>query len=616
MLVDFDLATAFAEDRPSFVHHSEIAGTLAYLAPELTGRTSRTVDYRVDLYALGATLYELATGHTPFPGDDLLQLIHDHLARVPAPPAEVDPDLPIGLSDIIMRLLEKEPDRRYQSAEGLAHDLSHLRELLTRGESSSFPLGQHDFPLRLSAPSRLSGRTQEIEALRSAFDGAVNGHGLGILVAGAPGTGKTVLIDELRPIVTARRGWFLTGKFDQYGHDTAAGAVVQVLRGLGRMLLAEPEAELVQERARILDALAPNAGLITALLPEFAALLGEAPEVRAAGAIESRIQLHVATLNLLRTVVSPARPVVIVLDDLQWAHSNSIQFIDALLSDQALPGLLLVGAYREAEVDAAHPLTAMLAKWQRVGAAPPPLRLGSLPPTDLTTLLEAMLRLPPTEALRLAEVLGARTGGNPYDTIELVNALRRDGVLVPAATGWNWDDAAIRRYIGRGEVVDLLSSRIARLPGPTRKLLRTLACLGPDVDVGLLRAAVAIEQAALEDCLAPALEDGLLILDRGGDGPGSHRHGTVRFRHDRVQQAAHDGVRPSRRRALHLGIARRLARISDHGVTAAGQYLSAVDAIRDPVERRRVVALFREAADHARQTASNPGARRRGGASR
>ena len=604
ILSDFDLATTFAEDRPAFVHHSEIAGTLAYLAPEQTGRTSRTVDDRADLYALGATLYELATGRLPFPGDDPLQLIHDHLVRVPMAPAEVDPSLPTGLSDIIMRLLEKEPDRRYQSAEGLAHDLSRLRELLTAGEGSSFPLGQRDFPLRLSAPSRLSGRTEEIEALRASFAASVDGQGRGLLIAGASGTGKTALIDELRPVVTARRGWFLSGKFDQYGHDGAPGAVIQVLRGLGRMLLAEPEAELAGERARILDALGSNAGLITASLPEFTALLGEVPDVISVDTIEAQAQLHLAALCLLRAVVSPARPVVIVLDDLQWAYPSSIRFIDAVLSGQALSGLLLVGAYREAEVDAVHPLTALLAKWRRLGVAPPLLRLDNLLPTDLASLLAAMLRLPPTDADRLAGAIGARTGGNPYDTIELVNALRRDGVLVPAAIGWNWDDAAIRRYVGRGEVVDLLSSRIAGLPGPARKLLQTLACLGAQVEVSLLQTAAGIDGAALEDLLAPALEDGLLILDRGGDAPGSHRHGTVRFRHDRVQQAAHDGVSPARRRAMHLSVARRLVRVSEYAVTSAGHYLSAIEAIRNRHERHRVAALFREAADYLWQTAN------------
>ncbi|MGA2124885.1 MAG: AAA family ATPase, partial [Xanthobacteraceae bacterium] len=602
ILTDFDLATTFAEDRPAFVHHSEIAGTPAYLAPEQTGRTGRTVDYRADLYALGATFYELATGRPPFPGDDPLQLIHDHLVRVPTPPIEVDSSLPTGLSDVIMRLLEKEPDRRYQSADGLAHDLSHLREMLTRGDRGSFPLAQRDFPLRLSAPSRLSGRTQEIGALHGAFADALDGRGRGILVAGASGTGKTVLIDELRPVVTARRGWFLAGKFDQYGHD--AGALVQVLRGMGRMLLAEPEAGLAKERVCILRALGANAGLITAALPEFAALLGNVPDVTSADPIEAEIQLRLTALSLLRAVVSPARPVVIVLDDLQWAYPSSIRFIDAVLTDEDLSGLLLVGAYRESEVDATHPLTPMLAKWQRLGVAPPLLRLANLAPVDLAGLLAGMLRLPTTEAIRLAEGLGARTSGNPFDTVELVNALRRDGVLVATATGWNWDEAAIRRHVGQGDVIDLLSSRIAELPDPTRELLQIMACLGAEVELGLLQAASGLEAAALGDLLAPALEDGLLVMDRRGDRLASQRQDTIRFRHDRVQQAAHDGLDPELRRALHVAVARRLVRASEYRVTAAGQYFSAIEAVHDPDERRRVVALFHEAAGHGRHTAN------------
>jgi hypothetical protein len=262
-LVDFALATSVAEIRPEFTHHSEITGTLAYLAPEATGRTGRPVDQRADLYALGAVLYELATGEPPFGSGDPLRLLHDHLARVPVPPAEVNRALPAPLSAIIMHLLEKEPDNRYQTADGLIYDLERWREAQAHPTPAVFGVGEHDFPLRLLPPSRLAGREKEVAALEAAFAGAAAGQYRGVLVAGAPGVGKTALIDQLRPVVTGGDGWFVAGKFDQYRRDLEFDAGHQALRALGRLLLAEPEEELAQLRTRITAAVAPNAGLLT-----------------------------------------------------------------------------------------------------------------------------------------------------------------------------------------------------------------------------------------------------------------------------------------------------------------------------------------------------------------
>ncbi|MET7399356.1 AAA family ATPase [Dactylosporangium sp. NPDC005572] len=262
-LVDFAVASSLAEIRPEFTHHNEIVGTLAYLAPERTGRTGRSVDQRADLYALGATLYELATGTPPFGSGDPLRLAHDHLARVAVSPARLNPALPEPLSQIIMHLLEKEPDHRYQTAEGLIHDLERLGDA-TRPGAAALQVGERDVAPRLLTPSRLAGRDAALEQLQAAFADALAGRCRGVLVGGVPGVGKTALVDQLRPMVASRDGWFVAGKFDQYRRDLEFDAVYQALRGLGRLLLAEPEDELCEVRERILAAVGPNAALLVA----------------------------------------------------------------------------------------------------------------------------------------------------------------------------------------------------------------------------------------------------------------------------------------------------------------------------------------------------------------
>ena len=371
------MATSLAEIRPGFTHHAEIVGTLAYLAPEQTGRTARSVDQRADLYALGATLYELATGGPPFGSGDPLRLTHDHLARVPVPPAQVNPAVSEPLSAIIMHLLEKEPDNRYQTAEGVVYDLERLRDAGAR-EAGALRVGEHDVPPGLLPPSRLVGRDDEVAAAGAAFEDALTGGCRGVLVGGAPGVGKTALVDQLRPVVTRGDGWFVAGKFDQYRRDLEFDAVYQAFRALGRLLLAEPEDELAEVHERILDAVGANAGLLTATVPEFAALLAVPPDP--GDPLTAQVRAQRNAVAVLRAVASRKRPVVVFVDDLQWAGRTPLGFVDLVLREEPIEGLLLVGAYRE--VDAAHPMTPMLSRW-REQAGVRHLRLDNLPRAQL-----------------------------------------------------------------------------------------------------------------------------------------------------------------------------------------------------------------------------------------
>ncbi|UFS68943.1 AAA family ATPase [Geomonas sp. RF6] len=604
VVIDFSLATTFAEERPVFVHHREIAGTLPYLAPEQTGRTGRTVDQRADLYGLGATFYHLLVGRPPFEGSDPLQLIHDILARPPVPPAQIVPSVPPPLSRIVMRLLEKEPDLRYQSAAGLKHDLSRLLQEVMSGGETSLSLGEHDFCIRLSPPSRLIGREREISALRKALAVALQGPGAAVLVSGAPGVGKSALVNELRLMVAQAHGWFVSGRFEAQRHDPASSANVQALRALGRLLLAEPEAELSFHRERLLRRLGPSAALLSASLPEFATILGVTPEQVSGDAVKTQARLHVAGLDLLCSIVSQ-RPVVVFLDDLQCAPQHAIDFIDSILASGLPPGLLLVGSHRDGE-PASAPLASALKRWRGQESVTLRLRLGSLPHEDLALMIEEMLRLQGGEGASLAQAVATKTEGNPGDTVELLNSLRSDGILKLREQGWGWEDEAVRGYLTRTVVTEIPALRLAALPPRIRDLLRGLSCLGGEVMLPALAQTISLPVQELEEDLAAALTENVLVLEQNG-APGEARVG---FRDDRVRQGVYRGIPPQDRTLLHLSAARRLSECASFRLLAAEQYLRSLELLDDPGEMRRVVALFREGAGSARAVANHQAAER------
>ncbi len=586
----FSRATACSAAFPADASKAAAAAS-PWTAPEQTGRTGRGVDQRADLYAFGVMLYEWTTGRLPFESDDPLQLMHDILARTPTAPHELSPATPRALSDMVMRLLEKEPERRYQSAEGLHLDLASVCERLTRADESPFALGEHDFGERLAPPARLVGREPELALLQAALSEAARGIFTSVLVTGAPGVGKSALMNELRAAVADRQGWFVAGRFDAQRQDISASAFHQCFRALGRLLLATPDALLQPLRERMLRALGANAGLFADVNPEFIEVLGVAPEPGQDDPMLVAQRLLRASMEVLRQLSDSGWPIVLVLDDLQWAPERSLSLIDALLTEPSLGSLLLVLVSRDTQADPTHPLHAKLERWQRLGVAPRPLPLQNLTREALALVLGGMLRLQSEPAAHLATALYPRTAGNPFDAIELVNALRTDGLLTSTDEGWQWDADAIRRHVAAHEVMDLLLARLRRLPRATRRSLALLACLGGEVSLDLLAKLAGMPVPALHEALAGVFEEGLLQTSEAGAA-------AVAFRHDRVRQAAYGLLTPATRLRLHLLLARRLAASPLCANLAAEQYLQVVDALRAAPEREQAAALLhRQAVD-------------------
>jgi diguanylate cyclase (GGDEF)-like protein len=592
-LIDFALATTFAEIRPEFAHHSEIIGTLPYLAPEQTGRTGQPVDQRADLYALGATLYELVTGAPPFGTGEPLRLVHDHLARRPAPvtapAAGAAPGVGEALSAIVMHLLEKEPDDRYQSADGLVHDLTRL---LDGSAAAPFPIAEQDFPHRLVSPARLVGRDAEIASLGSALTMAKAGRCRGVLVSGPTGVGKTALINQLRSMVTAENGWFVAGKFDPYRQDKEFDGVSQAFHMLGRLVLAMPEGELAGMRERLRQALGPDAGLIAAIQPVFAALLQQEPDRTPGDPLTMQSRLQRSGLEVLRAVVSPDRPLVLVIDDLQWAGRTPLGFLDQVVREDGLDGLLLVAAYRDDDVEITDPLAAMASRWQRLGMGLQTLHLENLRPASVAEMLMDLLHLTGARSAELAALIMPLTSGNPYAVVELLDSLRHDGLLAPVAHGWQWDTSALRHRLAHTDVAHLLAARAEALPAGSLALLQAMSCLGSRVELDLLHAA-GNSAAQVEERLLPALEEGLLVME-----PGPPE--AVRFRHDQIMQIILQRMGARRERSLRLHLARRLAARPTLFAVAAQQYLPVIDAVTEVAERRRVAKLLIAYADQAR----------------
>lgn len=541
---------------------------LRHLAPEQSGRLDRTLDGRTDLYALGTVLYEQATGRPPAQGDDAWALIHWHLAGQAAAPSTLDPAVPAVLSAIVMKLLAKAPEDRYQSAAGLAHDLARCARAWARhGHIEPFTLGERDGTRSLSFGDALVAREREIALLQQAFDACRQGGRHLVRVEGYAGIGKTALIRQLVGPVLRAQGCFLSGKFDQLVRGVPFGALIQAFQGLVRQWLGESEDRLAAWRARVLDALGANAGVLTEVMPEIELVVGAQPRPQALGGVEAQNRFQRVLQRFVAALASRERPLVLFLDDLQWADAATLSLLEPLLSSPEIDGLLLIAASRDGDVAAAPRLAHTLAALQAARVPTATLRLQPLTAAELAQWIASLLGVDPARATPLALQVHAKTAGNPLFAMQFLRLLDGTGLLRfdVDAGAWCWDADAIARAPLADDVVELMSRHIERLPASTQALLTLAACIGNRFDAETLGTVAERAPDEVGRLLAPALDAGLI------QAPAAARAGFA-FLHDRVQQAAYARIPGERRSLVHLQVGRLLRARVEADAGEAGQF--------------------------------------------
>jgi len=479
MLMGLGIASRVPRERQSLQPPEFIAGSLAYMAPEQTGRMNRSIDSRSDLYALGVTLYEMLTGSLPFTATDPMEWVHCHIARQPVPPAERLKGIPGPVSAIVTKLLAKMAEERYQTADGLESDLRRcLGEWETKQRIDEFPLGAPDTPDRLLIPEKLYGREAEIATLLAAFDRVVKGGSPElVLVSGYSGIGKSSVVCELHKVLVPPRGLFASGKFDQYKRDIPYSTLAQAFQSLTRRLLAKSETDLATWRSALLEALGPNGRLMIDLVPELKLIIGDQPPVADLPPQDVRRRFQLVFRRFIGVFARPEHPLALFLDDLQWLDAATLDLLEDLLTPAGLQHLMLIGAYRNNEVTDSHPLMRKLEAIRSAGANVQEITLAPLVADDVRQLITDALRCEPERAAPLAKLVHDKTSGNPFFLVQFLHTLTEEGWLAfeHEKGRWSWDLNRLLAKRYRDNVVDLMVGRLNRLPPETQTALQQLA---------------------------------------------------------------------------------------------------------------------------------------------
>jgi predicted ATPase/signal transduction histidine kinase len=608
-LTGFGIASRLPRERANPEPPDEIAGTLAYMAPEQTGRMNRSIDARSDLYSLGVTFYEMLTGMLPFAAADPMEWVHCHIARQPVPPGKRAVGIPGMLSAIVMKLLAKTAEERYQTAAGVEADLGRcLAEWESRSRIEPFRLGTRDASDRLLIPERLYGREREIETLLASFNRVV-AHGTPelVLVSGYSGIGKSSVVNELHKALVPSRGLYASGKFDQYKRDIPYATLAQSLQNLTRSLLSRSEIELGGWRASCSEALGSNGQLIVNLVPELELIIGKQPPLAELPPQEAKNRVQMVFSRFLSVFARREHPLTLFLDDLQWLDSSTLDLLEHLVGHSEVRYLLLVGAYRDNEVGPSHPLMRTLEVIRATDAKVHEIVLAPLALGDVVRLIADALHCEPGRVRSLAELVNERTGGNPFFAIQFLLALADEGLVAfdSVAHAWAWDIDRIHAKNYTDNVVDLMVGKLQRLPIATQDALKHLACLGNMAEIGRLSLIKGRTEEAMQKSLWEAVHTGLVI----------QQDNNYQFLHDRIQQAAYSLFPEQRTADIHLHIGRKLlANMTANEVTeqlfeVANQFYRGAALIVDQGEKTQVAAINLRAGRKAKSSAAYESAR-------
>ena len=549
-LTGFGIASPLPRERQLPEPPAEIAGTLAYMAPEQTGRMNRSIDSRSDLYAYGVTLYEMLTGVLPFTAADPMEWVHCHIARQPMLPSERVKGLPESISAIVMKLLAKTPEERYQTAAGVEADLrSCLAALESVGRIARLPLGMHDMSDRLLIPEKLYGREREIHGLLAAFDRVADGGTPEfVLMSGYSGVGKSSVLNELYKHLIPRHGLFALCKFDRRRRDIPYATLAQAFRTLIDEILVDSDAEVSHLRNALREAVGPNGQLIVDLIPELEFVIGKQPPVPELAPLDAQNRFQLVFRRFVEVFARLERPLALFLDDLQWSEAATLELLEQLITEGEVQHLLLVGVYADNEVGPAHPLMRTLDVIRKAGANVHDITLLPLGLDDVGRLVADSLHCEQASARPLAELVHEKTGGNPFFAIQFLTALDEERLLVfdSGAAAWSWDLARIRAKGYTANVVDLMAGKLSRLPHTTQEALGQLACLGNVAEIATLALVQGASEEQIHAALWEAVRSGLVFrLDS-----------VYTFIHGRVQEAAYALIPESERAVVHLRIGR------------------------------------------------------------
>ncbi|MBV9732800.1 MAG: serine/threonine-protein kinase PknK, partial [Verrucomicrobia bacterium] len=573
----FGIASRLPRERQAPEAPEFVEGTLAYMAPEQTGRMNRSIDSRSDLYSLGVTLYEMLTGSLPFTASDPMEWVHCHIARQPVPPSDRVENLPAQISAIIMKLLAKTAEERYQTAAGVKSDLQRCldavatssrssdvsqtsrRDLRSLGEGGSsslpipeFPLGAHDTSDRLLIPQKLYGRGREVDALLASFERVVTtGRQELILVSGYSGIGKSAVVNELHRAIVQLRGIFISGKFEQHKGEIPYATLAQAFQGLIREILGKSEAELGRWRTDILDAVGLNGQLMVSVIPELELIIGKQPPLPEVPVTEAESRFHTVFRSFLAVFAREDHPLALFLDDLQWIDAATLKLLEDFSVHGGVQSVLLVGAYRDNEVSESHPLMQTLDAIRQTGAIVDQIAVGPLTLDDVTELVADTLHCGPPTAKPLAVVVHEKTQGNPFFVIQFITSLHEELLLTfdQEKASWKWDLDRIRDKRFADNVVELMVNKLEQLPVGTRETLKRLACLGSMAGIPLLAMVQGRSEAEVQADLWEAVRRELIVR---------LEEGSYKFVHDRAWEATYSLIPEELRAEAHLRIARLL----------------------------------------------------------